>query len=196
VRSLLQKRLDQDGSRFRAGTGLQLIQVQQSSLNKRKPNKMKAIRMRIQKFSRPLVILIATVIAIITSIVVANATQAITTPNAAFISYSLAQGANSAPITPATSRSVLIMGCCTHTLDFGVGQVTLLHHPTNAGMQWVGLESYGSAAITQGATSLAGIHIVYIDFNHVVDIRTASADTIVVHNGQSLTVTGNVTLIW
>ena len=46
----------------------------------------------------------ATVVAIITSIVVANATQTITTPNAAFISYSLAAGLNSAVITPTTNN--------------------------------------------------------------------------------------------
>ena len=43
---------------------------------------MKAIKMRIQKFSRPGVILMATVVAIITSMVAANATQTITAPNA------------------------------------------------------------------------------------------------------------------
>jgi hypothetical protein len=64
---------------------------------------MKAITMRIQKFSRPGVILLATVVVIITSMVVANATQTITTPNAASISYSLAAGGNSAAITPATN---------------------------------------------------------------------------------------------
>src|SRR5207248_3340708 len=90
--------------------------------NKRNPNKMKAITMRMQKFSRPGVILLATVVAIITSIVVANATQSITTPNAAFISYNLAPSANSAPITPTTNRSVLVMGCCTTLSDQGVGQ--------------------------------------------------------------------------
>src|SRR5260370_28930720 len=95
--------------------------------HKRKPNKMKAITMRMQKFSRPGVILLATVVAIITSMVVANATQSITTPNAAFISYSLATGANSAPITPATNRSVLVMDCCTTAGHQSVGQVSLLH---------------------------------------------------------------------
>jgi hypothetical protein len=69
---------------------------------------MKAIKMRIQKSSRPGVILLATVVAIITSMVVANATQTITAPNAVFISYSLAAGANSAAITPATNRWVLL----------------------------------------------------------------------------------------
>jgi len=154
---------------------------------------MKAIRMRIQKFSRPAVILLATVVAVITSIVVANATQAITTPNAAFISYSLAAGANSAPITPATNKSVLVMGCC--TVGAGVGQVSLLHIPSTY-IVWVGLESYNNATITQGVGNVAGTHIVYLDQAHTVDIQVASADTIRVHNGSAVTKAGNVTLIW
>jgi hypothetical protein len=136
----------------------------------------------------------ATVVAIITSMVVANATQTITTSNAAFISYSLAAGANSAAITPVTNRSVLVMGCST-TAE-GVGQVSLFHYP-GIGITWVGLESYPGATITQGNSNLAGTHIVYIDVNHQVDIQVASADTIRVHNGYPMTtLAGNVTLIW
>src|SRR5437762_12460213 len=95
---------------------------------------MKAITMRMQKFSRPGVILLATVVAIITSIVVANATQTITTPNAAFFSFSLASGADSAPITPAANRAVLLMVCSTGNPGLAgegtvVGQVSLLHIP-------------------------------------------------------------------
>ena len=138
----------------------------------------------------------ATVVAIITSVVVANATQTITTPNAAFISYSLAAGANSAAITPATNRSVLVGGCCTTSAFQAVGQVSLLHIPS-AEIAWVGLESYGPAAITQGANNVAGTHIVWIDHGHVVDIRVASADTILIHNGHpAATLAGNVTLVW
>src|SRR5216684_865284 len=112
---------------------------------------MKAIRMRIQKSSRPGVILMATVVAIITSIVVANATQTITTPNAVFISFNLASGTNSAAITPVASRSLLVIGCCTTSGNRGVGQVSLLHIPS-FNISWVGLESYAGvpAAITQG----------------------------------------------
>jgi hypothetical protein len=148
--------------------------------------------MRIQKFSRPGVILMATVVAIITSMVVANATQSITTPNAAFISYSLAAGANSAAITPVTSRSVLVMGCCTTT--GGVGQVSLLHIPGTE-IAWVGLESQGSG-ITSGVNTVFGTHIVYIDSAHTVSIVVASADTILIHNGATATRAGNVTLVW
>jgi len=161
--------------------------------HKRNPNKMKAITMRIQKFSRPGVILLATVVAIITSMVVANATHTINAPNAAFISYSLASGASSAAITPATNRSVLVMGCCTTSL--GVGQVNLLHIPS-VGLVWVGLESFTGAAITQGGSSAAPTHIVYIDQAHLVDIQVASIDTIRVHNGAASTRAGNVTLVW
>jgi hypothetical protein len=153
--------------------------------------------MRIHKFSRPGVILLATVVAIITSIVVANATQTITTPNAAFISFNLAAGANSAPITPATNRSVLVMGCTTRISFPGVGQVSLIHIPSNV-MQWVGLESFNgsTARFVQGLSATAGTHIVYIDFSNLVDIQVASADTIRVHNGDTNTLAGNVTLIW
>ena len=155
---------------------------------------MKAITTRMQKFSRPGVILLATVVAIITSIVVANATQTITTPNAAFISYNLLSLANSAPITPVANRSVLVMGCSTN--NEGVGQVSLLHLPSTI-IQWVGLESRGGG-ITAGQSAVAGTHIVWIDFSHLTDIQVASADTIRIHNGNTTlgSVAGNVTLIW
>jgi hypothetical protein len=155
---------------------------------------MKAIKMRIQKFSRPGVILMATVVAIITSIVAANATQSLTTPNAAFISYSLAFGANSAPITSATNRSVLVMGCCTTTNDQSVSQVSLFHIPSG-GIKWVGLESNGSG-ITSGFSGTAPTHIVWIDLYHGVDIQVAGVDTIQIHNDIGATRTGNVTLVW
>jgi hypothetical protein len=157
---------------------------------------MKDITMRMQKFSRPGVILMATVVAIITSMVVANATQTITTPNAAFISYNLASGANSAPITPVTNKSVLVMGCCTTT--GGVGQVSLLHIPSYF-IQWFGFESTtgdSTTTVTSGLGGYVGRHIVYIDSVHTVDIQVASADTIRVHNGNSVTMVGNVTLVW
>ena len=157
---------------------------------------MKAITMRIEKFSRPGVILMATVVAIITSIVVANATQTITAPNAAFITYNLAPGASSAPITPATSKSVLVMSCCTSGGDQSVGQVSLFHIPSG-GMVWVGLQSYPATAITSGTSSTQGHVIETIDSNFLVYLEVNSADTIRVHNASAgTTLAGNVTLIW
>jgi hypothetical protein len=37
---------------------------------------------------------------------------------------------------------------------------------------------------------------VFIDFDHLVDIQVASADTILIHNGAAATRAGNVTLVW
>jgi hypothetical protein len=154
---------------------------------------MKAIKMRIQKFSRPGVILMATVVAIITSMVVANATQTITTPNAVKITYSLAAGASSAVITPATNTSVLVMGCCTTSGAARPGYVSLEVVPGFA-IEWVGLEPSGTA--TAGGATTGGSHIVYISLQSNVDIETASATTLLIHNGAPTTRAGNVTLIW
>jgi len=157
---------------------------------------MKAIKLRIQKFSRPLVILLASAVVIITSMVVANATQTITTPNAASISYNLASGATSAAITPAASKPVLVMGCC--ATEGGVGHVSLLRLPGTL-IEWVGLEGFSgpsTTTTTAGGTKMPGTHIVWINFDHDVDIQVASADTIHIHNAHSATLAGNVTLIW
>ena len=71
-------------------------------------------------------------------------------------------------------------------------------HSSLGFIEWAGLESYnGVVATTGGTTGAAGIHIVFIDGFHTVDIRTGtSANTIVVHNGDAGTRAGNVTLIW
>ena len=154
--------------------------------------------MRVQKFSRPGVILMATVVAIITSMVAANATQTITAPNAAVASYSLAPGAYGAAITPAANKPVLVMGCCTTTPFQGVGHVSLLHSPSTL-IAWTGVESHSGVptTITSGANPTPGTHIVFIDAGHAVDVQVATVDTIRVHNSHpSLTLAANVTLVW
>ena len=56
-------------------------------------------------------------------------------------------------------------------------------------MDWTGLEppigGGGGATITSGFDNIAGTHIVYIDFSHLVDIEVASADTIPVLNTRA-----------
>jgi hypothetical protein len=139
--------------------------------------------------------LLAVVIATVTFAVIAQATQTITTPNAAFVSYNLAAGANSAAVFPAANQAVLVMGTCT-TLNFrGVGHVTMLRIPGSF-LEWVGLESHAGAAITQGFSGVAGVHIVYLDFAHQVDIEVNTPDSFRIHNGSAAVRTGNVTLIW
>ena len=156
---------------------------------------MKTVIMRIQKSSRLTVMLVAAVVAIVTSAVVAETEETLFTPDKSVILYSLSANGNTQGITLAPFRPVLVMGCCTTHNFRGVGHVTLLDIP-NSFIEWVGLESPSRASITQGFSSAAGTHIVYIDFGHQVDIEVNSADTIRVHNGAPALRSGNVTLIW
>jgi hypothetical protein len=140
-------------------------------------------------------LVLAAVIAILTLSVMVHATQVISTPNAAFFTYSLLNGANSAPITPVANQSVLVMGTQTAVGFRGVGQVALLHI-TGSFLEWTGLESCCPGAITTSFSGTPGTHIVWLDFSHTVDIRVNSVDTFVVHNGSGGTRTGNITMIW
>ena len=72
--------------------------------------------------------------------------------------------------------------------------MSLLHIPSNA-IEWVGLESYNGAAITQGISAVPA-RVVFIDLFQHVDIRVNTADTIIIHNGATAARAGNVTLIW
>ena len=156
--------------------------------------------MRTEKSSRWAAMLLAGIVAIITSAVVANATQTITTPNAMKITYNLAPGANSAAITPASNTSVLVMGCCTTIGLRAVGHVSLVHNTPSTLMVWTGVESHSGMPTTfaSGTSDAPGAHIVFIDAGHFVDVQIGTTvDTIRVHNGHaSLTLAGNVTLIW
>ena len=156
---------------------------------------MKTVIMRIQKSSRLTVMLVAAVVAIVTSAVVAETEETLFTRMKSVILYSLPPNGITPAIMLAPFRPVLVMGCCTTHNFRGVGHVTLLHIPSSF-IEWVGLESPSHASITQGFSSAVGTHIVYIDFAHQVDIEVNSADTIRVHNGAAAMRTGNVTLIW
>jgi hypothetical protein len=133
--------------------------------------------------------------ATVTSTDVAEPALLLLYPNKSVFSYNLAPGANKLITPVAANVPVLVMGVCTSLADRGVGQVTLLHIPGSF-IEWVGLESPFGASITSGYDGPVGHHIVWIDYNHQVDIQVASPDTIRVHNGSGTMRTGNVTLVW
>ena len=150
---------------------------------------------RLKKLSRPVAWLSAVVVATLTFATVAKATQVITTPNAAFASYNLAAGGNSAAIVPAANLAGHVMGVC-NTFNFrGVGHVTMLRVPASF-LEWVGLESTAGAAITRGFSGVQGTHILYLDFGHQVDIEVNTTDSFRIHNGAAAVRSGNVTMIW
>ncbi|MFZ0201551.1 MAG: hypothetical protein WB523_22085 [Candidatus Sulfotelmatobacter sp.] len=146
-------------------------------------------------FSRVGTLMLTGFVAVLTLAVGVHAAQTITTPNAAEVKYSLTPGESSAAVTPAASTPVLVMGVQNSLGYRGVGQVAMLHVPSSF-LEWTGIESPAAAALTAGFSGTAGTHIVYLDYSHTVQIQVASADTFVIHNANSIEMTGVVTLIW
>lgn len=138
----------------------------------------------------------ALLVAALTLATTARAVQTISTPNAALYSYNLAPNTNSGAIFPVANQAVHVMGVQLTTGFRGVGHVTMLRIAGQF-LEWVGLESPSAAAITSGFSGSSGVHILWLDYSHTVDIRVNNADSFVVHNGNSINpATGNVTLIW
>ena len=150
---------------------------------------------RRKRLSRPVALLLAAVVATLTLATVARATQTISTPNAALVSYSLAAGANSGAIVPAANQSVLVMGTQLALGFRGVGHVTMLRIPGSF-LEWVGLNSTAGATIAQGFSGTAGTHIVFLDFSHQVNLQVNTTDSFRVHNASTGVRFGNVTMIW
>jgi hypothetical protein len=151
--------------------------------------------MKRYKISQLVPLMLAALVGTLTVSVAVQTTQVITTPNATFISYNLAAGAITGPITPVANQAVLVMGVQNTLGTRGVGQVTLLRVPSSF-LEWVGLESPTPAAITSGFSGAAGTHIVFLDFAHQVDIEVNTTDTFRIHNGSTGQRAGNVTMIW
>lgn len=150
------------------------------------------LKSKIRRFGTSLTALVTIALAVA---VVSKATQTFTVPNAATFTYSLDSGAYSSPITPVTNQAVFMMGTQTAPGYRGVASATILHIPSSF-IEWVGLESPASGAVTQGFSGTAGTHVLWLDYSEQVDVEVASADTIYIHNGASGTRTGNLELIW
>jgi len=150
-----------------------------------------------KKLTRPGVLLIAGVVAVLTFAVVAHAVQTVTVANASLISYNLAPAGNLVVTVPVVDQPVLVMGCTTTVGTRGVGHVSLLRvsaAPTF--LEWVGLESTAGAAIAQGFSATLGTHIVFLDFAHQVDLEVNTATSFRVHNGAAAARAGTVKMIW
>jgi hypothetical protein len=150
---------------------------------------------RFEKLTRITRPLLTGLVLVLTLGVIVQALQTIKIPNAALFSYDLAPGTDSFLVTPAPSQPVVVMGVQNELGDRGVGGVTMLRVPASF-LEWEGLESPAGAAITSGFSATAGTHIVYLDFSHRVDIRVASADAFLIHNGNTIPMSGRATLIW
>src|SRR4030095_13761265 len=82
----------------------------------------------------------ATVVSLVTGVVMVNAVQTCVTPNASTITYNLPAGGFSGGIFPVNDRPILVMGTCT-TFNFrGGGRVSLLR-VAGSFLEWTGMES-------------------------------------------------------
>jgi len=153
--------------------------------------------MTLYKISRLAVLVFAALVATVTVAVAFSSSLAFGTPNEAFLIYDLAPGTDSVAVTPIAHRGVLVMGQQNAPGTNSVGQVTMQN--TGTFLEWVGLESFSGAATTTttaGASVGPGAHVVFLDFQHLVDIQVSSAQAFRVHNGAATERFGSVTVIW
>lgn len=113
------------------------------------------------------------------------------------VTYDLAAGAVSPPIEVPANLPVALTGVQLQVDHRGVAQATLLSIPGVGGfIEWTGLESTAGSIITQGYSGVQGTHIVFLDYNHVVDVEVNSPTTIRIHNESLEQRSGVVTLTW
>jgi len=126
--------------------------------------------------------------------VVGKAAVTISTPNSVVVNYTLAAGATSSPIAPATNQPVIIIGSNIGTTDSGVSTLTLVRIP-GVMMRWVGMEAGTGATVHNGSAAL-GTHIIWLDQSNKVALEVFSADDFVINNASTATQSGSVKLIW
>jgi hypothetical protein len=126
--------------------------------------------------------------------IVGKAAVTVTTPNSATVNYTLAAGATSSPITPASNQPVIVIGANIGTSNFAVSNLTLVHIPGTM-MRWVGIEAATGVIVHNGSSAL-GTHIIWLDNSNKVALQVFSADQFVIHNGSTGSQSGSVKLIW
>jgi hypothetical protein len=153
-----------------------------------------------RNFIRPAQFVLAAIVAITTLVVVAHAAESLATAQKMSIAYKLAPGANSGAIKPVANTPVLILadqtGVACDCDDVGSSLMTVVNSTVDRELVWNGFES-NNGGLTSGFSPVAGTHIMYIDFGHVVDLEVSNATSFHVHNAStSETYNGTVTLVW
>lgn len=148
---------------------------------------------------RPLQMLLAAMVAVVTLTILAHAAETAATANRAATTYKITPGESSGNITPAVNMPVMILADQTGTVcgcdDVGSTLMTVVHSTVDGELVWNGFESNGGG-LTTGFSPTAGTHIVYVDWSHVVDLEVTNATSFHVYNAGSETANGTVTLIW
>ena len=114
--------------------------------------------------------------------------------------YNVVAGGLSAPIPiPVQDAPVHVEAVNLSSGFRGITQVSILRccvASPNSFLEWVGLSSTSGAAIVQGFNSAPGALITQIDFSHLVLLEVNDANSVRVHNTNSSTQFGTVTITW
>ena len=117
-------------------------------------------------------------------------------PSGTVIHFSLAAGANSAPILVKPDTPVFVVASNTSNGDYGTGSISLLNHP-DAFLEWSGVNSTSGAAptLTGGFSSTSGTKMLAFDFAGLVTLQVADANHFVIHNGNAFAQTGTIWIL-
>jgi len=110
--------------------------------------------------------------------------------------YHLAAGASSAPITVSGDLPVFVIGTNTTPGDRGTGFISL-ENGLGQFLEWSGVNSTttsgGPPTLTGGFNGAVGTKMLAIDFNGLVTLQVAGANSFVVHNASGIEQEG---LVW
>jgi hypothetical protein len=117
------------------------------------------------------------------------------------IAFSVPAGGDQSIEIPAFDVPLFLTGSSTTPTSRGTASVTLLVTSVAPTLtEWNGLESTwsGAAAFTSAFafTPNTGTHIVFLDYQHTVDVQTNGTTAIRIHNANVAARQGTITLTW
>ena len=117
-------------------------------------------------------------------------------PSGRVITFDLAPGALSAPITVEPDAPVFVIGNTTTVGYRGTGYMSL-EHASGSFLEWTGTNaSEGTTpTLAGGYTSAAGTKMITIDYGGTVSLQVADSDHFVVHNGSAGERTGSIWIL-
>ena len=114
------------------------------------------------------------------------------------ISYNLAAGASSTPISLPGNAPLLVIATNTTAGDRGIGSMTVLHVPGQF-LEWSGVNSTTGTnpvpTTTGGFSATPNQPMLIVDYGALVTIQVADADHFMVHNATNSTEAGSVWIL-
>ena len=122
-------------------------------------------------------------------------------PHKLVVPFDVPAGGDQSIEIPAFDVPIMLVGGSTTPTSRGSAFVSLLVTSVAPTLtEWNGLESTGNVATTITSnfafTPSTGVHIVFLDFQHTVDVQTNGTTAIRIHNANGAARQGTITLTW